>query len=254
MPLADRIFSIRAVSAWVALVLPLALALAGPVTAAAQDRAKSTLTVVGEGLAAARPDLAVVSLGVVSQAGGAKEALAENSKATSAVVAVAKEAGIEARDLETARVSVQPQYSYPPSGSREPRKIVGYEVSNALSIRVRDLDKLGALLDRLVVVGANQIRNIELSVAEPGPLRDAARVAAVKDAVRKAGLYAEAASMRIVHMRSLVEGTQDLPRPIRVQGLMAGPTSAEARAAVPIEAGEQEFRGRVTAIFEIEPR
>jgi uncharacterized protein YggE len=252
MPLDDRICSNRVVVVLTALVLPLAFALSSP--AAAQDRVKSTLTVVGEGLAAARPDLAVVSLGIVSQAGSAKDALAENSKATSAVVAATKEAGIEARDLETARVSVQPQYSYPPSGSREPRKIVGYEVSNALSIRMRDLDKLGALLDRLVVVGANQIRNIELSVAEPGPLRDAARVAAVKDAVRKASLYAEAASMRIVLMRSLVEGTQDFPRPIKVQGLAAGPAAGEVRAVVPIEAGEQEFRGRVTAIFEIEPR
>jgi uncharacterized protein YggE len=250
MLFADRIFSIRAVSAWAALILPLALALSGP--AAAQDRSKSTLTVTGEGLAAARPDLAVVSLGVVSQAGSAKDALAENSKATGAVIAAAKEAGIEARDLETTRVSVQPQYSYPAAGSREPRKIVGYEVSNALSIRVRDLDKLGALLDRLVGVGANQIRNIGLSVAEPGPSRDAARVAAVKDAVRKAGLYAEAAGVKIVRVISIVEGQQNEPRPPMVRSLAAG--APEARAAVPIEAGEQEFRGRVTAVFEIEPR
>lgn len=243
--LADRIFSIRTVSAWAALILPLALALSGP--AAAQDRSKSTLTVMGEGLAAARPDLAVVS-----QAGSAKDALAENSKATSAVIAAAKAAGIEARDLETTRVSVQPQYSYPAAGSREPRKIVGYEVSNALSIRVRDLDKLGVLLDRLVVVGANQLRDIELSVAEPGPLRDAARAAAMKDAVRKAGLYAEAAGVRIVRVMSIVEGQQNGPRPPVLRALAAG--APEARAAVPIEAGEQEFRGRVTAIFEIEPR
>ena len=247
--LADRIFSIRAVSAWAALILPLALALSVP--SAAQDKSKSTLTVTGEGLVAARPDLAVVSLGVVSQAGSAKDALAENSKATSAVIAAAKAAGIEARDLETTRVSVQPQYSYPAAGSREPRKIVGYEVSNALSIRVRDLDKLGALLDQLVVVGANQLRNIELSVAEPGPLRDAARAAAMKDAVRKAGLYAEAAGVRIVRVMSIVEGQQNGPRPPVLRALAAG--APEARAAVPIEAGEQEFRGRVTAIFEIEP-
>ncbi|MDO8533195.1 MAG: SIMPL domain-containing protein [Xanthobacteraceae bacterium] len=243
--LADRIFSIRTVSAWAALILPLALALSGP--AAAQDRSKSTLTVMGEGLAAARPDLAVVS-----QAGSAKDALAENSKATSAVIAAGKGAGIEARDLETTRVSVQPQYSYPAAGSREPRKIVGYEVSNALSIRVRDLDKLGVLLDRLVVVGANQLRDIELLVAEPGPLRDAARAAAMKDAVRKAGLYAEAAGVRIVRVMSIVEGQQNGPRPPVLRALAAG--APEARAAVPIEAGEQEFRGRVTAIFEIEPR
>ncbi len=246
--LSRRVAYAHTASALAALVLSLALS----APAAAQERSRSTLSVVGEGQARVQHDLAVVTVGVVSQAGHAKDALAENSKATGEVIAAAKQAGIEANDLETTRVSVQPQYSYPPSGSREPRKIVGYEVSNALSIRVRELDKLGPLLDRLVVAGANQIRNVELSVAEPGPSRDLARAAAMKDAVRKAGIYAEAAGVRIVRVISIAEGQQDGPRPPVLRTLAAG--APEARAAVPVEAGEQEFRSRVTAVFEIEPR
>ena len=250
MLLSRRVAYAHTASALATLVLSLALSV--PAAAAAQDRSRSTLSVVGEGQARVQHDLAIITTGVVSQAGQAKDALAENSKAMGEVIAAAKQAGIDAKDLETTRVSVQLQYSYPPSGSREPRKIVGYEASNTLSIRVRELDQLGPLLDRLVGVGANQIRNVELAVAEPGPTRDLARATAMKDAVRKAGIYAEAAGVKIVRVISIAEGQQNGPRPPMPRTLAMG--AAETRAMVPIEAGEQEFRSRITAIFEIEPR
>jgi uncharacterized protein YggE len=230
----------------------LALALGGgwPFPAAAQDKNLPTLTVVGEGIATATPDLAVIGVGVVTQAPRAADALVQNSKATAEVIAAIKEAGIEPRDVQTSRVALRPQYSQPPQGSREAPKIVGYEANNSLSIRVRALDKLGAVLDRLVTVGANQIRGIELTVAEPGPLRDKARVAAMKDALRRASLLADAAEVRIVRLFSVVEDVHEGPRPVPMR--MA--TDGAARPSVPIEAGEQEIRGRVTAVFEIGPK
>ncbi|MEX2128989.1 MAG: SIMPL domain-containing protein [Xanthobacteraceae bacterium] len=236
------------VRAFSALMLPFVIVLAAP--AEAQEKSMPTITVAGEGIAAARPDMAVVGVGVVAQAARARDALAQNSKSMSEVVAAAKEAGIESRDLETSQISLRPQYSYPAQGSREAPKLVGYEAGNSLSIRVRDLDKLGALLDRLVTVGANQIRGIELTVAEPAPLRDKAREAAMKDATRKAALLADAAGVKIVRLYSVVEDVQETPRPVAMR------MSAEAasRPAVPIEAGEQEIRGRVKAVFEIAPK
>jgi uncharacterized protein YggE len=230
-----------------AFVLPLLVALAAPTMA--QEKSMPTITVTGEGLAAARPDMAIVGVGVVAQAPRARDALAQNSKSMNEVVAAAKEAGIESRDLETSRISLRPQYSFPAQGSREPPKLVGYEAGNTLSIRVRELDKLGALLDRLVTVGANEIRGIELTVAEPGPLRDKAREAAMKDATRKAGLLADAAGVKIMRVYSVVEDLQEAPRPV-----MMRMSADAARAPVPVEAGEQEIRGRVTAVFEIGPK
>lgn len=231
------------------LVLPLLLAAASP--AAAQDPAMPTLTVVGEGLALAQPDMAVVSVGVVTQAPRAAEALAQNAKAMSGAIAAAKEAGIEARDIETSQISLRPQYSYPGQGSREAPKLVAYEAANLVAIRVRAFDQLGGLLDRLVTSGANQIRGVELTLADPGPLRDQARAAAMKDALRRAELLAEAAGVRIVRLFSAAESVSEPPRPLAMR--MAADAAA-ARAPVPVEAGEQEIRGRVTAVFEIAPR
>lgn len=225
-------------------------AIAVPVTATAQDKTMPTISVVGEGLATARPDMAVVSVGVVSQAPRAGDALAQNSKLMTEVVAAVKGAGIEARDIETSQISLRPQYSYPGQGSREAPKLVGYEANNTVSIRVRAFDKLGGLLDRLVTSGANQIRGVELTLAEPGPLRDQARAAAMKDAIRKAQLLADAAGVRVVRLFSASEEVSDPPRPL----MRMSADAAAQRAPVPIEAGEQEIRGRVSAVFEIAPK
>lgn len=228
-------------------IFPIALMF---VPAAAQEKSMPTLTVTGEGVASAQPDMAVVSVGVVTQATRAHDAMAQNSKSMGEVIAAVKEARIEARDIETSQISLRPQYSYPGQGSREAPRLVGYEATNNISVRVRDLAKLGSVLDRLVTVGANQIRSVELTVSEPGPLRDTARTAATKDAMRKANLLAEAAGVRIVRLFSLVEDVQEGPRPLAMR------MQAEAAVArpVPIEAGEQEIRTRVTAVFEIAPK
>src|SRR5688572_17454988 len=125
---------------WVAAafaVLPIIAA--APVTA--QEKNMPTITVVGEGIATARPDMGIVTVGVVSQAPRARDALAQNSKSMSEVIAAVKETGIESRDIETSQISLQPQYSYPQGGSREAPKLVAYQASNNISIRVRDLDK-----------------------------------------------------------------------------------------------------------------
>lgn len=221
-----------------------------PQLAAAQEKSMATISVAGEGLAVAPPDMAVVSVGVVSQAPHARDALAQNSKLMTDVVAAVKESGIDGRDIETAQFSLRPQYSYPGQGSREAPKLIAYEAGNNVSIRVRAFDKLGGMLDRLVTSGANQIRGIELTVAEPAPLRDKARTAAMKDAIRKAEVLAEAANVRIVRLLSAAEDVPDMPRPMT----MRMSQDAAARAPVPIEAGEQEIRGRVSAVFEIAPK
>jgi uncharacterized protein YggE len=234
----------------IAIAYALPLLFVTPFAANAQEKSMPTISVVGEGLAAARPDMAVISVGVVAQAPRARDALAQNSKSMTDVIANVKGAGIEARDIETSQISLRPQYSYPGQGSREAPKLVGYEASNNLSIRVRSFDKLGGLLDSLVTSGANQIRGVELTIAETGPLRDQARFAAMKDAIRKAEILADAAGVRIVRLFSAAEEVADAPRPIA----MRMTADAAQRAPVPVEAGEQEIRARVTAIFEIAPK
>src|SRR5690606_36519710 len=129
----------------------------------------------------------------------------------------AKSAGIEPRDIATSRVSLQPQYSHPGQGTRDAPKVVAYQASNDVSIRVRSFDKLGGLLDDLVTSGANQIRGVELTVADPSPLRDEARTAAMKDAIRKAEMLADAAGVRIVRLFSASENVANGPQPVMMR-------------------------------------
>lgn len=218
----------------------------------AQEPRLSTLALTGEGTAIARPDMAAVVVGVTAQSKNAKDAIAENSRLIAAVIAAAKEAGIESRDLQTSRIALNPQYTDSKQTPREARRIVAYEAVNTLTVRVRDLDKLGALLDRLVVSGANDIRSVALSVAKPEPLLDKARAEATKDALRKAELYAEAGNFKIVRLLEINETGANIPVPqLRRFSAAAAPAP---RADVPVEAGEQQFRASVNVVFEIAPK
>ncbi len=227
-----------------------ALAMAS-LPARAEDPARATLTVVGQGRAAARPDLALVTTGAATTAKTAEEALAANSKAMEQVIAAIKEAGVEAKDITTSGFSIQPQYSYPAQGSREPPKLTGYEVRNGVTIKVRELVAIGPLLDKVIQSGANQASGLTFLSANPEALQSQARVAAVKDGMAQAAIVAEAAGVRLVRIRRIeprVDG-----------GMLASPApmmmKSDARAAPPpIEAGETEARVQVTMVYEIEPR
>ena len=228
-----------------------ALALAS-LPARADDPARATLTVIGQGRATARPDLALVTTGAASTAKTAEEALAANSKAMEQVIASIKEAGVEPKDITTSGFSIQPQYSYPPQGSREPPTLTGYEVRNNVTIKVRDLVALGPLLDKVVQSGANQSSGLTFLSANPEALQSQARIAAVKDAMAQAAQVADAAGVRLVRLRRIEprnDGGFAFPPPAPAPMLMKAD-----RAAPPIEAGETEARVQMSLIYEIEPR
>ncbi|MFK8250674.1 SIMPL domain-containing protein [Ancylobacter terrae] len=231
-----------------------AFAVAGAAPAAAQEAMRTpripTLSVSGEGIATAAPDLARFSTGVVSAAKTAREALDANSKQVADVIAAIKAAGVEPRDIATSGFTVQPQYSQPKPNSTEPPRISGYEVRNTVSVRLRNLALLGGLLDSMITEGANQVGGIEFDIAEPGKLEDEARTAAVKDARRQAEIIAEAAGQRIVRVVSIAEDGGGMPPMPR---MMAAPMMAK-QDSVPVEAGESEVRARVSIVYEIEPR
>jgi uncharacterized protein YggE len=220
---------------------------------AAQDAAsparRPTLTVGGEGIVTAAPDLANFSTGVVSAAKTAREALDANTKSVADVITAVKAAGVEARDISTSGFSVQPQYVNVKRDGTEAPRIAGYEVRNTVTVRLRDLTKLGGLLDDVVTKGANQIGGIAFDLAEPSKLEEQARVTAVKDARRQAEIMAEAGGVRLVRVISIAEDGAGPPMP----RMMAAPQMAK-RDSVPMEAGETEVRARVTIVYEIEPR
>jgi uncharacterized protein YggE len=195
--------------------------------------------------------MALITLGVVSEGKTAGEALAENSQAMTRMIDALKGEGIESRDLQTANFSVEPVYSQPPDQPRaEPfqPEIVGYRVRNDLMLRVRDLARVGALLDRSVTLGANSVSGPIFSVDDPAPLEDQARRAAMRDAIGRGELFADAAGVPLGPIYRIEERTGQFQQPIPM-GAMAREMAADS--AVPIEGGELTFRAEVAVSWKL---
>ncbi|MBA5777872.1 SIMPL domain-containing protein [Stappia sp. F7233] len=226
-----------------------ALLQAGP--AHAEEARLSTIDLVGRGTVTAAPDMAFVTSGVVSDADTAAEAMKANSAAMTQVVDAIKGAGIEARDIQTSGFSVSPRYAQVKrTNGEEHLKIVGYRVSNGVTVRVRDLSKLGSLLDTMVADGANEISGISFQVSDADKRRDEARKEAMADAIRKAKLYAEAAGVELGRILSINEQWANVrPQPY----FTARAEKALSDAAPPVEAGEETLDVQVNVSWELKP-
>ena len=230
--------------------LPAAAAMALPALAADSQPREAVISVSGEGQASVAPDMAVLSLSVVKQAKTAREALNENNKSMSDVLAALKKAGIAERDLQTSGFSVQPQFSYPQSNDGQPQtpQLVGYQVSNSLSVRVRDLYKLGAILDEAVTLGVNQGGDIQFTNDKPETAMEEARKSAVANAIEKAKTLAAAADVKLGRV---IEISETSPRPQPVPVARAAMMKETADSAVPIQGGETSYNITVNVTFSI---
>lgn len=203
--------------------------------------AERLVTVTGEATVAVAPDAAVIRIGVTSQDKTAREASEANAKQMTAVLAAIKDTGIADRDVQTSRLSLQPQYDPNKSGTA---RLTGFQATNQVTVRIRDIDKLPVFLDRAIAAGANEMSGIEFVISEQSKLLDRARDDAIADARRKAELYAQAAGSKLGPVVSITEeGSAAQPRPM--QAMRAG--------AVPIAPGEQTLRATVTVSYELKP-
>lgn len=215
--------------------------------ALAADAGIARIVTTGEGTASAPPDMAVMSLTVNREAETARAALDANSAAMEEVIAALREAGIPAKDMQTSGFSIQPRYTYPKARDEAPPRISGYSVRNSLSVNVRDLALLGALLDRTVSLGINEGGNIRFANADPTALLERAREAAVADALARARTIARAAGVQTGRLLEISEsGGQPEPRP-----MLEGMAMARAADAVPLATGENTYRVAVTISVEI---
>lgn len=220
--------------------------------ARADDASARTLSLTGRAEVRAAPDMAVISAGTVSEANTAREALSANNETMAAVLKTIAAAGVAEKDIQTSNFSIQPKYTYPPrasDGAQEAPKIDGYTVSNTVTVLVRNLDRLGAVMDAVVSSGVNQMNGLNFTIAEPEPLRNEARKAAVADALARAQLYADAAGVKLGPIRSISEQAQ--VRPPQPMARMAMEAAA-ADAAVPIAQGEQVIEATVNIVWGLE--
>lgn len=225
-------------------LMPVLLAAQLCAAAALADAGPARITVTGLGTVEAAPDMATISLGVQVSADTAAAALTANSQRIGAVLARLKAAGIAERDLQTSGLGLGPQLDYSRNG--QPPRVVGYEATNTLTVRVRDLARLGVVLDQAVADGANTLNGLSFGLDEPQAALDRARVAAVQDARRKAEMMAQAAGVALGAVLEMSESTGGGPRPF----FRAAPMAMEA-AAVPVEGGEVSLSVSVTITWEI---
>src|SRR5262245_18437283 len=155
-----------------------------------------TMAIDGVGEVRAKPDMATIVVGVVQQGGTAGEARDANTQAMNQVMATLRAMKIAETDIQTANFQIAPRDDYGPN-NQGPPKITRYEVSNLVSVAVRDLPKLGGLLDDIVRVGSNQISLVVFSLAIPEQYEDEARVRAVADARHMAGVFAAASGVQL---------------------------------------------------------
>ena len=225
-----------------ALAVVTAALLAGP--ALAQTVPPPAVAVTGEATVSVPPDQAQIDGGVTSEAKTAREASEANNAAMGKVLLALKNAGIEEKDYQTSRLSLQPQHAPNRAG---PSPIVGYQASNRVTIRLRDVTKIANVIDVLVGAGANDIGGINFVVSQASKHLDEARVKAISDARRKAEIYARAAGVTLGEPISISE--EGSPAPL-FRGKMAAPMAAGA----PVAQGEETLSVSVNVSWAIKAK
>lgn len=191
------------------------------------------------------PDVASLSVGVVTEAADGNAALRQNAERMAKVVAAVRNAGIGERDIRTSGVHLSPQYQY---RDREAPRIIGYQANNTVTIKAREIARLGELMDALAGQGANQIHGPNFEIDQPEPVYDDARRAAVAKAKARAQTYAEALGLTVRRLVSINEGGGDGIRPMP---MMAMAKMADAMETTPIAPGENTVSVTLEVLFEL---
>ncbi|WP_189448755.1 SIMPL domain-containing protein [Cognatilysobacter xinjiangensis] len=203
------------------------------------------LSVAAQAEARRTPDIANVSAGVVTQAADANAAMRENAAQMAKVVAAIRAAGVAERDVQTAGVNLNPQYRY---AENQPPVITGYQASNTVNVVVRDIAKLGRILDALVATGANQVNGPTFDIDKKDPVYDEARRAALDKARQRADMYAQALGLRVRRIVSIDEtGGMGIPRPVPMMAM----AKMERDVATPISPGENVLSVNLDVVFEL---
>jgi uncharacterized protein YggE len=209
-----------------------------------QEPAAGTIVVTGTGRVAVEPDLADLRLGVSVARPTVDAARAGAATTMDAILAAVIEAGVARRDVRTTLLSVQPRYDY---RDDKPPTLTGYELANVVEVTVRDLARLGDVVDGTLRAGATSMDSLSFRVADPAPAEREARVFAMASARARADVLAEAAGLAIVGVSDIVEGgAVRPPMPFaKSERMMA----MAADASTPVEAGSMEIAVSVTVSY-----
>lgn len=214
-----------------------------------QNRDRDTITIAGEGKVTARPDVARITVGVQTDGATVREVQQKNTERMTAVINAVKTMGVAEKDIQTSQFSVSPQYEWKDGRSR----VIGYQVVQQATVKVRDLDKAGDILARVGDAGANTVSGPDFVIDEPMKLREEARAKAIADARAKAGQLASDLGVDLGPVVNFSEASAGMPYPMPMlyKAEVAMDASAGNMAAPPIEAGSSDVMANVSITFEL---
>ena len=209
---------------------------------------KNTLVVSGRGEVYGKPDLALISFAVSSEAKTVAEAMAQNSQKMNAVIAFVKNQGVEDKDLKTTTFSLRPRYEWREDLSPQ-QQLVGYEARQELEVKVRAMDKIGNLIEGATAAGANQIGDLQFTIDNREELEREAREEAVKNAKDRAKELASLLGVNLVRITNFSEKSQSPTYSLQTFGALE--TAADEKEAPQIETGENKIEITVNITYEI---
>lgn len=205
----------------------------------------NTVSFSGEGKVLAKPDIGLIELSIVTEAATSQVAQTDNSTKSNAVTDYLKKAGVDEKDIKTTSYNIYPQYDY--SSGRNILR--GYQVSETLQVKVRDLTKADEILAGVVSAGTNQINSFQLAIDDPEKLQDQAREKAIADAKQKANVLEGELGISLGRIVNFTEGSQGVPGPVFMKadsmGMGGGPVTPS------IQTGENEITVDVTITYQI---
>lgn len=214
---------------------------------------ETTIQVSAEARVDRAPDIAFVTAGVTEERATASEAMAAQSAAMNGVFEALRAAGIADRDMQTSGLSLQPRYDYVETEDRTgvkrgEQKLAGYVAANQVTVRVRDLARLGETLDSLVSSGGNTLSGVNFAIDDDKEVRNEARAKAMKDAIAKAELYATAAGLRVSRIVTISEGYENTPQPMPMARMQM---ASDMMESTPVAGGEVGVTANVSVLFEL---
>lgn len=207
-----------------------------------------TVTVTGEGKVTAIPDIGLIQLSVESRGSTVSQVQADGTAKINSIVAFLKGLDIAKEDLKTTQYNLYPRYSYNPETGQQ--RLDGYQLSQTVEVKIRNLDRVGEVLAGAVDRGANQVGGLTFAIDDPFKFEQEARLAAIAQARQKAEALAEAAGIELGEVRSFSENVNNPPLPPVYYS--RGLAEADSAAAPQVEAGSQEVTVSVSLSFELE--
>ena len=205
---------------------------------------ETTLSISAEGSVNREPDIAFLNAGVQTQGDTAQAAMSANSTAMNGVFEALSAANVDRKDMQTSNFSLQPQYDYSSRSNGNSPRLTGYQVSNQLTVRVRDLDNLGQTMDALVSAGGNTFSSLRFALEDDRAAKNAARDIAMKEAIARAELYAAASGYEVARVVTISESSGYSPQPMAVM-------ARSSESATPIATGEVGYSVSVNVTFEL---